>query len=238
MKNLPIGENKDEAVKNIQAALAKYYGLVSEVDHHVGRIIETLEQTGQIENTIIVFTSDHGDMMGDQGLIGKGPMLFDSVLRVPLIFYFPPALPAGVVVEGMTEQIDVMPTLLEMAGIDVPANVQGVSLLPMINGDAKGKEVIFSEYGQGLTGDKSKMKMARTEQWKLVYTYGDTSELYDLVNDPDELVNLYGHPEYQDAELRMMRHLMDWVNETEPYRPPMEEADLLPVSVVNQNKGE
>ncbi|MFC1735429.1 sulfatase [Candidatus Hydrogenedentota bacterium] len=217
--------------KQMKERIASYYAQISEVDHHVGRVISRLKELGLYDNTILVFTSDHGDMLGEQQIMDKGPMLYDGVIRVPMIFHYPAKLPQGKVLAPLVASIDIMPTLLELAGVPVPRRIQGQSLAALMNGVAtQTKEAIFSEYGQGLTGDKGKMKMVRTEEWKFIYICNDVNELYDLVNDPGELKNLAGRPEYVEVELEMMRKLMDWINETEPHRIPMEKSVLQPIS--------
>jgi len=117
-----------------RAVQAYYYALVSHIDAWVGRLIDTLEETGQRDNTVIVFTSDHGEMLGDHGLIYKGCRFYEGAVRVPLIWNGPGLREQNLVANGLVELLDVAPTLLDLAGIDIPDYMQGQSLAPVLDG--------------------------------------------------------------------------------------------------------
>lgn len=166
---------------------ALYYGAISLVDREIGRILTALRDKDTLDRTLVVFTSDHGEFLGNRGLLWKGGrMLYDDLLRVPFIARWPEQLPSNVVVSHLAQATDVMPTFLDFAGVETPLGVQGRSLRPILSLKSvpNWRDVVFSE---GLA-----VKMVRDYHWKLIFypekTYG---ELYDLQNDPGERNNLY-----------------------------------------------
>ncbi len=180
-----------------------YYTNVMIIDEWVGKMLDALEDMGELENTIVVYTSDHGDALGDHDCIYKFNSFYDSVVRVPLVMAGP-----GIVEKGrderLVELIDVGPTLLELAGVDPLTNVSGRSLKPLFaDNNVVHREAAFSEFNGRF--------MIRTLLWKLVYWASDQEgELYDLSADPDELINLFGNPEYATTEASLLAHLFSW----------------------------
>jgi len=175
-----------------------YYAMVSEVDEHVGKIMAVLEERGLSENTIVVFTSDHGEWLGTRGLYGKGYPGDDAVARVPLLIRFPRSW--GIAPrreEGMVEAVDVLPTLLEAAGIPIPPAVQGRSLWPLIRGEAGGRDSALME-GNG-------WKSLRTETFHYLVHADGRESLFDLESDPLEYRDVAGEPE-RAAVLAELRH--------------------------------
>ena len=194
-----------------------YYGMVSLNDKYLGRVLEALAETGQAERTVVVFCSDHGEMLGDHGLLFKGGYFYDEVVHVPCVIRAPGKLPAGRRVKHLVEEIDLMPTVLELLGVRIPEAVQGRSLMPLIEGkETTPKRAVYSEFPT--------MKMVRTEQWKLVhYVRAPYGELYDLKNDPQELRNLYDDPGYARVRAEMKSMLADWlIDSQDPARPPIQ----------------
>ncbi len=180
-----------------------YYGMISENDKYIGTILEELKSSGLEERTVLVFNADHGEMLGDHGLLFKGSYMYDGVVRVPLIIRAPGKVPGGAVVDGLTEEVDVMPTVLELLGVKAPAGVQGQSLVKL-----RGKPATFAEFPT--------IKMARTREWKLVhYTKARYGELYHLTEDPYELTNLWDDPKYAPARAEMEGVLFDWMAATQ-----------------------
>jgi arylsulfatase A-like enzyme len=108
---------------------AYYYGMISENDKYTGTILDELKASGLEDRTVVVFNADHGEMLGDHGLLFKGSYMYDGVVKVPLIIRAPGILPAGSVVNDLCEEVDVMPTLLELLGVAAPSGVQGKSLV-------------------------------------------------------------------------------------------------------------
>ena len=196
--------------------------MIDLIDVQVGRLLDTLERTGQRANTLVIFTSDHGEMLGDHGLYKKGPALFDPAVRVPLILSRPGTLPAGRVVDGLVELTGLVPTLREACGMDPDPAVQGRSLMPLIRGDGDDgskstdgdtapRDDVYAEY-LNANPDKSPayLTMVRTADAKLIRHHGtDAGELYNLAADPDETRNLWDDPAAASLKLDMLVRLTD-----------------------------
>lgn len=163
----------------------------------------TLNETGLAENTIVVVSADHGEELLDHGLVGhistfKEGRLYDEIMRIPLVMWMPGVLPAGRIIEDPVQCIDIMPTLLEMAGVAAPDMLQGRSLLPLIKGDSNwGKKPLFFESSAGGYGANPEQyerwfRGVRTADWKLVHAVAEKRfELYDLRQDPYELNDVW-----------------------------------------------
>lgn len=208
-----------------------------------GRLRQTLEREGLDRNTLVVISADHGEELLDHGLIGhvstfKEGRLYDEVVRIPLIFWFPGQLPAGRVIEAPVQCIDLMPTVLDILDLPLPEGAQGQSLLPLIE-EREGwasKPLFFETSGAGYTADEEqysqRFRALRTERWKLVYSSPDGRyALYDLASDPGEredVISLY--PQVADS-LRQL--LNEWVlsSQQRPYRRLEESPEVPAVSV-------
>lgn len=193
-----------------------YYGMISLNDKYLGRILAALDDLGLTQRTVVVSTADHGEMLGDHGLLFKGGYFYDEVVHVPCLLRAPGKLPAGKRVRDLVEAIDLMPTLLELMGVRIPQGVQGRSLIPLIEGrETRPRRAVHSEFPT--------MKMVRTQEWKLVhYVRAPYGELYDLKNDPHELYNLYDDPAYIKQRAEMKSMLADWLVDSEdPSLPPV-----------------
>ncbi|NHA67261.1 sulfatase-like hydrolase/transferase [Phycicoccus flavus] len=210
-------EYSDEEVQDVRAA---YYAMVTLVDDEVGRILDTLEGQGLAENTIVVFTSDHGEMLGDHQLMLKGPFMYDCAVRVPLLVRWPGVTEAGRRVEELVQWVDLGPTFLDAAGVDVPVGYQGRSLRPLLAGedDAGWRDWALCTYrDSGHAYDPAvHVTMLRHGTLKYVVHHGDPAtartrdgELYDLATDPDELTNLWHDPEHAGDRLRLGELLLD-----------------------------
>jgi arylsulfatase A-like enzyme len=162
----------------------------------------------------VVFNADHGEMLGDHGLLFKGGYMYEEVLRIPLILRAPGKLAPGSVSEALTEEIDVLPTILELLDVPAPPGIQGRSLLPVSPNRAE-KTAVFAEFPT--------IHAVRTRQWKLVhYQRSPRGELYDLVNDPHELYNLWDDPGYAKRRAEVQGVLFDWyVTSQDPLRAPV-----------------
>ncbi|MBQ1933788.1 MAG: sulfatase-like hydrolase/transferase [Clostridia bacterium] len=196
---------------------ASYYALCDLVDEQVGRMIAYLEESGQLDNTVILFHSDHGESLGDHGMYLKGCYFYEPSVRVPLIISYKNKFLSGKVCNGLVELIDIAPTLLEICGIDAHPGMQGKSLYPLLCGEApldKFREDVFCESckckmsGQTVTYGS----MLRTERYKITMVHDlapsfdrdKMCELYDLEADPDERTNLYYDPAYADIKAEML----------------------------------
>jgi choline-sulfatase len=202
----------------LMQARAAYYAMVTLVDDEVGRILDTLDDCGLADTTIVVFTSDHGEMLGDHQLMLKGPFMYECAVRVPLIVRWPSRAQPGRRRE-LVQWVDLAPTFLEAAGQDVPVRYQGDSLAPLIAGDALGwRDWALCHYrDSGHSYDPPvHTTMLRHDRWKLVVHHGPpasarerTGELYDLVADPDELTNLWRDPAHRDIRTSLQELLID-----------------------------
>lgn len=200
-----------------QSIKAAYYAMIELIDDNVGRILETLERTGQRENTLIIFMSDHGETLGDHGLLYKGCRFYEGLVRVPLIFNWRGHFQSGLVCDALVELTDIAPTLLEICGLPKPERMQGKSLLPLLEGEKqKHRDFVRSEYyrtlmdGDGLNFEGSYGSMLRTERYKLVVYHGHgLGELFDLEDDPDEFINRWDDPQYQQIRFELLLKSFD-----------------------------
>ena len=195
---------------NLRALRRAYYGLVTYVDRKVGELLTALEETGQRENTMVIFTSDHGDMLGERGMVQKR-CYYEWSVRIPLIIHFPDGRVAGrrVVprrVAAPASLLDLLPTLLDLAQVPQRARlpVDGSSLLPLLEGqepladEETATRAVFSEYH--LEKVKGPSFMVRRGRYKYIYIHEHGSQLFDLQEDPDEWHNLAGQPHTSAVE--------------------------------------
>lgn len=172
-------------------ALEAYYGCVEWVDDAVGRIMETLDYLGYREDTIVIYSSDHGEMGGEHGTWQK-TLFFEASARVPMIFRWPGKIEPGTRTNEITGLLDIFPTICEAAGIEIPETCEGVSLHNLLlSGQPLEREGVFSESAV-LRATEHAGCMYRTGKWKYCYYLDETDELYDIENDPGELNNVSG----------------------------------------------
>lgn len=220
----------DEEIEQIVAA---YYAMVTLIDDEVQRILQKLDDLGLRENTLVIFTSDHGEMLGDHQLLLKGPMMYEGAVRVPLILRWPGRLPAGERRSHLVQWIDLNSTMLEAAGLPPLPRNQGQSLLPLARGDedATPRGWALCEYrNSGHPYDPPvHTTMIRREDYKLIAYHGEpasarprTGELYDLAVDPQELHNLWDQPEYFQVRVELQEFLLDVLVATEDRSQPRE----------------
>jgi len=204
------GDTRNRRGKERQA---KYWAQIELIDENVGRMLDALEETGQRENTVVIFTSDHGDMTGDHGLVAKGCRFYDPLVRVPLIFSWPGHFKAGLRSEGLVELTDIVPTLLEVNNMPVPDRIQGRSLLPILEGRAnphEHREFVRSVFYRVTQGPQSYATMLRTKKYKIVNYHGhNPGELFDLQKDPYEFDNLWDNPDYAEVRFELMKKSFD-----------------------------
>ncbi|MEM7221450.1 MAG: choline-sulfatase [Pseudomonadota bacterium] len=182
----------------VRRARRAYYASVSYLDARIGELLKTLEETGQAEDTIILFTADHGDMLGERGLWFK-MSYFEHSARVPLVVHWPQAFPSGRAA-GAVSLADLLPSLAELGGDgaagDHPTPLEGHSIVPMLSGGPGHDEVIGEYFGEGTA---QPLFMIRRGPLKFVTCAGDPPQLYDVAQDPHELKNLAGEPQYQSV---------------------------------------
>ncbi len=199
---------------------AAYYAMIELLDMMVGRLLEALEDSDQRNNTIVIFGSDHGEMLGDHGLMLKGCRFYEGLIRVPLVISWPARAKQGGHDDSLVELVDIVPTLLEAAGIEVPTRMQGKSLLRRLTGDThrteKHRDYVRCEYYRALNAawrphfEGSYGTMIRNDRFKLsVYHGHEFGELYDLHNDPCEFENLWASRQHRDVKLHLMKENFD-----------------------------
>ncbi len=204
---------KRPAYPDAKLTLAKYWAQIELIDENIGRMLEALEETGQRENTVVIFTSDHGEMAGDHGLTKKGCRFYEGLVRVPLIFSWPGRFKRGLRSEAMVELLDIAPTLLELNGLPVPETMHGKSLLPILTGQGDPghhRDFVRCEYYGVLEGPRSYATMLRTREYKLVNYHGhEPGELFDLKNDPHEFENQWDNPAYASVRFDLTKKSFD-----------------------------
>ncbi len=191
---------------------AYYLANVTMIDEKIGKILETLDRKGYLENSIVIFTSDHGDCMTDHGHSQKWTM-YDIITRMPLIVWSPGRIPAGKRIEGLCQQMDIGPAILEWAGAEVPKGLEAKSIAPAISDpNWQPRDYVFAEQAQDgiLTGTQF-MTMVRSPEWKLVHFLDEPwGQLFDLKQDPNEINNLWNSPEHVDKKRELLAVLREW----------------------------
>lgn len=235
---------EDDPIEHVKGCVGVYHGMVRFLDDGVGQILDALDRLHLRDNTIVIFCSDHGDFSGEHAQVSKGGAFYDCLTRVPLIASWPGHIPQGAVDASCVNLIDIVPTVLQLQGLDIPRSMHGKGL-PTVT-DAAPRDAAFSEYGAGgpefTIADleriekpwghrairrslqwreaEGRRKMVRTTAWKYVHDpMGDRDELYDLVNDPWELHNVATNPDHRDVIADLQRRLAAWSIETEDARP-------------------
>ena len=215
----------DEAIR--QHVIPAYMGLISEIDDHIGRLMSFLEEQGRLDDTLIVLTSDHGDYLGDHWL-GEKEMFHEESLAIPMILYNPDRkadATRGQHVTALVEAIDLIPTFIDALGGDSQSHIlEGRSLLPLLNntGVAEWRDAVFSEADYAWRGarlsldlapDQTRAYMVRTDQWKFISHNHFKPQLFDLKQDPKELVDLGESISHEEIRLEMSDRLNKWLRE-------------------------
>ncbi len=229
----------DYSPQEIREIRAAYYAMIALVDDEVGRVLDALQAAGAAEDTLVIFTSDHGEMLGDHQILLKGPMMYDCCTRVPLILRWPGQIEAGQRRRELVQWIDLTSTIMQAAGSRGLPRAQGTSLLTLAAGrDEPWREWALCEYrdsghpGGGTDPAEANRSgvhttMLRWEHWKLVVWHGRPAvdrerdgELYDLAADPDELTNLFRDSKHREQRELMLARLLDVLDATEDRSQP------------------
>jgi arylsulfatase len=212
---------------------AAYWAMIDHIDFQVGRMMNALRETGQLDNTLMLFMSDHGEMLGDHGMYCQGPYFYDEMVRVPLIMNWPAQIKSGVCSSAFVELVDLAPTLLEAAGLQPDPGMQGRSLLPLLTGKVppdQHRDDVYCEYYQAIPGRHQPTAGAyvtglRTASFALTVAHGrDEGELYDLKRDPHQMNNLWRSAEHAPAKMEMLKRLCDRMAATIDPLPLIEEG--------------
>ena len=244
MKTIRERYGSDRATPEVWAEIkATYYGMISRLDDQFGRLITRLDELDLWKDTVTMFFTDHGEYLGDHGLIEKWPSgLSDSLVHEPLIIGGA-GLPDGRVVSAMTEMVDLLPTMLELSGIGEHFPHNGKSLVPVLVNEAKDhKKFAFSE-GGFLTSEEPLLEQApypydikaglqhedttlvgkaislRNEQWTYIYRLYEPAELYHRQNDPEEMYNLAANPDHTPVAKMFEAEMFKWLMETSDFLP-------------------
>jgi arylsulfatase A-like enzyme len=198
----------DQSDAQLAEMTANYYGMISLIDHNVGRILTALDDLGIAEDTLVVYTTDHGEMLGHHGLYLKGPTPYEDLLRVTLVARGPGVAKDAVVAEPVST-LDLAATFYDAAGMSAPQELQSRSLAKLLRGDRGTRDVVWSEWHvhPSRCGVPLKLRTARTKTHKCTFELETgAGELYDLTNDPGEMRNLFDDPGY--ATVRRELHDM------------------------------
>jgi len=193
--------------------VANYFGFMTLIDDQIGRILDALDDFGKADETVVVHSSDHGDLTGSHRLFNKGPMMYDETYRIPLVVRWPGVVEPGSRSSEFVRFHDLMPTFLEWADCEIPDGLHARSINPLLNGEVP-DDWPASTYAQ-YHGDEFGLysqRMVKTDQYKFIYNGPDRNELYDLEADPHELQNLIDHPEYAETRSEMADRLTDWMD--------------------------
>ena len=178
-----------------------YIRCLMSVDDNVGRLLDYLDEQNLTENTLVVYTSDQGFYMGEHGWFDKR-FMYEESMRTPLLMRYPPLVQPGSEITELVQNIDYAPTFLDLAGVQIPEDMQGLSLVPLLAGENKlpGRNALYYHYYEYPNEHMVKRHYGiRTDRYKLIHFYYDIDdwEFYDLQEDPQELHNLIDEPPYQ-----------------------------------------
>ncbi len=198
--------------------LGVYYGMVSMMDANLGRILDELDRLGEADNTLVIFTADHGDMQGGHGMYDKTSYsMYEETTRVPLLLRYPGRIPAGKTVQTQAGTCDISPTILDYLGLQIPETLSGRSLKPFIEGSEDLDRPMFAGRDRSAWGSQGPphfQRLIRTRDWKYSYHSRGDTQLYDLSKDPGETRNLIDEPAARSAKLHLHAALIEWMNDT------------------------
>ncbi len=206
--------NKEEKAKDI----ALYYGMISFMDHEIGKILDKLDELGLTEKTVVLFTTDHGHVYGQHGLIKKGSFMYEDLVRVPMVVSCPGSIPQGERFQALQSLIDIAPTFLSFAGIKVPRSMTGINQRAVWKGEVESLRgnVLVENHQQPYS---LYQKQLITTQYKITtYMNHDYGELFDLRNDPNELNNLWYNADYFKVKLDLLLQLIQAEMKQEPIK--------------------
>ncbi len=202
----------------------RYCETLRGVDESIGTVMDYLEESGLAENTLVIYMGDNGFSFGEHGLIDKRHFYEESA-KVPFLAYCPNLIEGGQTIEKMVQNIDIAPTVLEMAGLNAPDYMHGSSMAPLFsNPNAEWRDRIFYEYYWEYDFPQTPtMHGVRTDRYKYIRYHGiwDTNEFYDLQEDPDEMNNLIASPEHQELIKELAGDIYDWLESTDGLQIPL-----------------
>lgn len=188
---------------------AYYYNMVKIIDSQMGRILACLDVCGLTENTLVIFTTDHGELLGDHGLWMKGPFHYEQLIRVPMLMRMPSVIPSAQRTQALFSHVDIVPTILAAIGLDAPPDTDGVDTLPLLTGKTDAvRDAVLVECVDDLRG--LRLKTIVTDTRKLTWYCGKTyGELYDLEKDPGELTNQWDNAAYAADKAHLLCRILE-----------------------------
>jgi arylsulfatase A-like enzyme len=209
---LPHKLFRETSLQEMRRLLSVYYAMISSLDHNVGRILDRLQELGLEEETLVLFMSDNGYMHGEHRMLSKGPMLYEELVRTPMIMRWPGRITPGTKVQALVSSLDLFPTLSRAAGVSPPPGLAGAELWPLLAGQATSlREALFFEYEAAkLMREPVPMRGVVTERYKYTRYLDDGEELYDLRNDPQEMRNLIGEKDHRETADALRERLAEW----------------------------
>jgi arylsulfatase A-like enzyme len=205
--------------EDMKKDMAIYYGMTSFMDQQIGRILDALDRTGHAENTLVVFTTDHGHFLGQHGLNAKAIHHYEDLLRIPFLVRWPGRVAAGGVSSAIQNLVDLAPTFCRSAGLDVPRSMTGLDQSATWSGGEPARDHSITENHHG--ADICHMRTYVNERYKItVYARWEVGELFDLQQDPDELRNLWDDPDATEIKARLLREFMQATMNAEPRPMP------------------
>jgi arylsulfatase A-like enzyme len=205
--------DKELAEWKYQRYMRDYLKVVKSLDDNVGRVLDYLKEHDLLDNTLVVYTSDQGFYMGEHGWFDKR-FMYEESMHTPLVMMLPKGYDKRGDIDAMVQNIDYAPTFLELAGVEVPSDIQGESFLPLLKGEKMEPERDYLYYHYYEYPAEHMVKRhygVRDHRYKLMHFYNDIDvwELYDLEKDPTEMHNIYGKPGTEDITKRMMKKLKE-----------------------------
>ncbi len=207
------GSGPTSYVQDWDEFLRDYYRVLTGVDENLGRILDLLDELGLADNTLVIFTSDNGYFHGEFGFFDKR-LMYEPSLRIPLLVRYPKKIKPGTRIEQFALNIDFPVTIMDYAGMDIPADVDGASLAPILEGQSPPdwrQDLLYEYYAYPDWHYVKPHKGIRTSKWKYIHYYDFPDheyELYDLEHDPQELTNLYGDPQYRPVVEQLAARLV------------------------------
>ncbi|MES2646035.1 MAG: sulfatase [Bacteroidota bacterium] len=199
-----------------QRYIKDYLSTAASLDRNIGRTLDYLDRNGLKNNTLVIYLSDQGFYLGEHGWFDKR-FMYEESFRTPLVMRYPGSIRPGIGNDNFVMNIDIAPTVLEAAGVAIPADIQGESMLPLLKEKNKGRKALYYHYYENGEHSVSPHFGIRTNKYKLIRFYKrlDDWELYDLKKDPHEMQNLYGKKEYKKVSLDLHKKLLELVNKYE-----------------------
>ena len=198
-----------------QQYMHDYLRVIHSIDRNVGRVLDYMKKSGLLENTIIIYTSDQGFYMGEHGWFDKR-FMYEECQRMPLIIRYPKAIKAGSTSNAICMNVDFAPTFLDFAGVEIPSDIQGTSMKPVLENEGKTpadwrKAAYYHYYEYPAEHSVKRHYGIRTQDFKLIHFYNDIDEweMYDMKADPREMNNVFGKPEYAEKQKELMQLLQD-----------------------------